>query len=327
MSSAGHHEPAPAGPGAWDTEWPDEFIDHSEHSSTPQKTFSSKFHPQESHSEHIQENTPPEPPRERHYRPRQCRICLEHVLPTYHPPSENLPGFLQSGTPRVTYESEDGGRLLRPCQCKGTAMYVHEECLKAWRYSDAGLAQRNFYECPTCGYKYRLQRLGLSAAISSVATQIALTLLILLIVTFTLGFVADPIIDFCLDPSFLGLTSITGNTRYDVSDILPTEDVSGWGEHFMKGFASLGLMSLLKTLFASPVQFFLRSTGNRNRNQGRERLGYITWIMVAVGVATFLYAIWKGVRLWVKRTLANASASVMDVHNADDVDEEEEDSS
>lgn len=107
--------------------------------------------------------------------------------------------------------------------------------------------------------------------------------------TFTLGFVADPIIDFCLDPSFLGLTSITGNTRYDISDILPTEDVSGWGEHFMKGFASLGLMSLLKTLFASPVQFFFRSTGNRNRNQGRERLGYITWIMVAVGVATFLY--------------------------------------
>lgn len=142
------------------------------------------------------------------------------------------------------------------------------------------------------------------------ATQITLTLLILLIVTFTLGFVADPIIDFCLDPSFLGLTSITGNTRYDVSDILPTDDVSGWGEHFMKGFASLGLMSLLKTLFASPVQFFFRSTGNRNRNQGRERLGYITWIMVAVGVATFLYVSLPFRRL--KRDVDSESAGNME---------------
>lgn len=164
MSSAGHREPTN---GVWDTVWPDELIDHSEHSST-QNTPSSNSRSHESHSEFVHEDAPPDPPRERHYRPRQCRICLEHVLPTYHAPPENLPGFLQSRTPRVTYESEDGGRLLRPCQCKGTAMYVHEECLQAWRYSDAGLARRNFYECPTCGYRYRLQRLGLSAAISSV---------------------------------------------------------------------------------------------------------------------------------------------------------------
>lgn len=171
MSSSGLNEPNPAGPGGWDTEWPDDFIDHSEHSST-QDTHPTNSQPQRAHSEHAEENAPPEPARERHYRPRQCRICLEHVLPTYHPPPENLPGFLQSGTARVTYESDDGGRLLRPCQCKGTAMYVHEECLKAWRYSDAGLARRNFYECPTCGYKYRLQRLGLSDAISSVGESI-----------------------------------------------------------------------------------------------------------------------------------------------------------
>lgn len=117
--------------------------------------------------------------------------------------------------------------------------------------------------------------------------QVGLTLLVLLIVTFTLGFVADPIIDFCLDPSFYGLFFGSGRTtRYDV---LPPENLSGWSEHFMKGFASLGLMSFLKTLFASPVQLFFRSSGGRNRNQGRDRLNGITWIMVLVGVATFLY--------------------------------------
>jgi hypothetical protein len=111
-------------------------------------------------------------------------------------------------------------------------------------------------------------------------------------VTFALGFVADPIIDFCLEPSFYGLFFGSGRTtRYDV---LPQEDQSGWSEHFMKGFASLGLMSFLKTLVSSPVQLFFRSsTGGRNRNTGRDRLSGMTWIMVLVGVTTFLYVSFK----------------------------------
>lgn len=82
---------------------------------------------------------------------------------------------------------------------------------------------------------------------------------------------------------------IFGSGKANHYDVLPSEDLSGWGEHFMKGFASLGLMSFLKTVFASPVQIFFRSSGNRNRNQGRDRLNSITWIMVLVGAATFLY--------------------------------------
>lgn len=152
MSASGH-EPTPGG---WDSQWPEELIDRP----GTQQSCS------EAQNEHNHEDAQRQPPRERHYRPRTCRICFDVVLPTYHPPSENLPGFLKSGS--VTYDSEEGGRLLRPCQCKGTSKYVHEECLKAWRYSDPGLARRNFYECPTCGYYYRLQRLGWSSAISSV---------------------------------------------------------------------------------------------------------------------------------------------------------------
>jgi hypothetical protein len=55
--------------------------------------------------------------RQRHWRPRQCRICLDTVQPTFDVPSENLPGFLQS-TGNVKYEDENG-RLIRPCMCKG----------------------------------------------------------------------------------------------------------------------------------------------------------------------------------------------------------------
>lgn len=104
-------------------------------------------------------------PRERHYRPRTCRICLETVLPTYHPPSDSLPAFLRSA-PNVTYESEDGGRLLRPCLCKGSQKYVHEQCLQAWRLQNPA-AIRNYWQCPTCRYKYRLERMNWAHWISS----------------------------------------------------------------------------------------------------------------------------------------------------------------
>jgi hypothetical protein len=97
--------------------------------------------------------------KQRHWKPRTCRICLETVLPTFHPPSENIPGIFQS-TPSVTYNSEEGGRLIRPCKCKGTAQFVHEGCLKEWRHADPSYGRRNYYECPTCGFRYKLQRIG-----------------------------------------------------------------------------------------------------------------------------------------------------------------------
>jgi hypothetical protein len=109
-----------------------------------------------------------EQPRRRrtHYPPRQCRICLETVLPTTHAPSESLPGFLQSA-PNVTYEDESG-RLIRPCNCKGSSKYVHEACLQAWRHADPSYGRRNYWQCPTCGFKYRLARLGAGRWIGSV---------------------------------------------------------------------------------------------------------------------------------------------------------------
>jgi hypothetical protein len=96
--------------------------------------------------------------RQRHYGPRQCRICLETVLPTYQPQAENIPGMFQP-PPKVVYESEEG-RLISPCKCKGSQRYVHDGCLDRWRHSDPSIGTKRFWECPTCKYKYRLSRLG-----------------------------------------------------------------------------------------------------------------------------------------------------------------------
>lgn len=103
--------------------------------------------------------------RRTHWPPRQCRICLETVQPTFNAGSDSLPGFLQS--PGVVYQ-DDTGRLIRPCLCKGSSKYVHDACLQAWRHADPGYGKRNYWQCPTCGFKYRLARLGAGRFVGSV---------------------------------------------------------------------------------------------------------------------------------------------------------------
>lgn len=59
----------------------------------------------------------------------------------------------------------------------------------------------------------------------------------------------------------------------------------------MKGFAGLGLMSMVKMLLASPLQFFRVGFGGGGggRRTGRDRMNDISWMVVLIGVATFLY--------------------------------------
>lgn len=258
----------------------------------------------------------------RHFGPRQCRICLEVVQPTYETPSENLPEMLQ-GMPSVSYFSEDGGRLIRPCLCKGGQKYVHEGCLASWRLQDPN-SKRNYWQCPTCRYKYRLERMTWAHWVSSTAAQITLTLAIFLGVVFLLGYVADPIIKLFLDPYMVV------SDPWD-DDVTPLEDeaYSGWLQHFAKGFASLGLLGCAKFLLSmNPFNWFsMRNYGmvgaGRPGATGRYRLQGIGWLAVLFGVMTFLWAVWKGVRSWSKRTLTRASERVMDVPLADDDDDDD----
>ncbi|CAG8283667.1 unnamed protein product [Penicillium salamii] len=226
------------------------------------------------------------------YPPRVCRICLESVLPTFQS-SE----FLQK--PRVVYESSDPecGRLFSPCQCKGSSRYVHEGCLQAWRHAGPKFGTRNFWQCPTCGFQYRLERLTWARWISSATMQLILTIAILMLTVFLLGFIADPIIDFYVGPVEVDLV----------------ENDSSWLAHFLKGLTSLGLLSFLKAFFAlSPSVWSLRSIAT-GRNSGRNRAAQRNWLIIMVGIGTFLWAVYKGVRAWSRRVLERAGAKVMDV--------------
>ena len=290
-----------AAPGAW--EWVDD-VPMSDTGPPPNPTADTSP-TAEAGSEHAtpQDSTESEPQanqqqqeqqeqQRRHYKPRVCRICLETVLPTFHMPPDNLPAMFQ-GPPTVTYESTDGGRLLKPCRCKGTQKYVHENCLQEWRHADPGYGKRNYYECPTCRYRYRLQRLGAGRLVGSVAAQIVLTLLVMATAVFLLGFVADPIINFCLDPYGVLFSWGDSDDRYYPEDEYDDGDEdSTWLVHFTKGFASLGLLSFFKVLFSSPMQFFYRQTiggGDGRGGTGRDRLSNMTWMLIVIGAASFVY--------------------------------------
>lgn len=252
-------------------------------------------------------NTTPKP--RKHWPPRTCRICFETVEPTFHPPSGSVPEMFQS-SPAVTYESPDpeAGRLLRPCRCKGSSKYVHEGCLQAWRHADPDYGKRNYWQCPTCGFRYRLERMQWGRWISSTATQILLTCFIFFMALFAMGFVADPIINLYVDPySVISSAPFSKvGARLETMGKLPNhtpkhgtltdDDVTSWTEHFLKGLASLGLLGFVKVLFAlSPWQWWnirtsgIMNGGGRSGNTGRDRLASISWVVVIIGIATFLW--------------------------------------
>jgi hypothetical protein len=235
------------------------------------------------------------PKAQRHYAPRTCRICLEIVNPTFEPVPEGIPSMF-SPAPQVQYISEDAdsGRLIRPCKCSGTGRYVHEGCLQEWRHADKKYGRRNYWECPTCKFKYRLERMRWSRWLSSKFLQIFFTVAIMFLTIFAFGFVADPIINLYLDP-YDTITSIPSQTLSDLH--FETEDTS-WAEHFLKGVASLGLLGFVKAFFAmSPWHWWnLRQSGvlggggrGRSGGTGRDRLENISWTLVIIGLMTFLY--------------------------------------
>ncbi|EGC46672.1 RING finger domain-containing protein [Histoplasma capsulatum var. duboisii H88] len=269
----------------------------------------------------------------RYYPSRTCRICLEVVHPTFQPVSEDLPDFLQS-TPRVTYESSDPelGRLIKPCKCKGSSRYVHEGCLNAWRHADAAFSERNYWQCPTCGFQYRLERMRWGRWITSTATQLALTGVILLLAMFLLGFVADPIINLYIDPFNTILSRLYDPDAAEKIIHLDegAPERTTWPEHFFKGLASLGVLSFVKVIFAlSPWQWWnLRNSnlvggGRRPAATGRDRAAQVGWVVLLIGVMTFLWTVYKGIRAWSRKMLEKAGDRVLDVPLEDDDEPED----
>ena len=123
--------------------------------------------------------------------------------------------------------------------------------------------------------------------------QIGLTLAILLFTVFLLGFIVDPIIDLYAAP----LETILDADFWDpatVPDVPSLEQRKSWLEHFVKGLASLGVLSFIKGFLAlSPWHWWNTRiyglTGSGGRSTGRNRVTSIGWVVVLIGVGSFLW--------------------------------------
>ncbi|KAF3189356.1 hypothetical protein TWF225_003087 [Orbilia oligospora] len=299
-------------PGGWDAEPqlpdftnPDPTASASSSSSTGAGPSSS------STSQPTQEQT------RRRRRPvlKQCRICLDQTTEDVDP---------------------ELGRLISPCKCKGSARYVHEECLRAWRLHSAN--SQSFYKCPTCHFEYRFLRLRVAQMMASTVLVGSITALILLITVYILGFVADPIINLYINPWYAvdgGSFSFTinGFTVYGPalhntprSPPIPRSAVGvGIVEHMVRGLSALGLIGFGKVLIFSHhwIRYVFGGPGVR-RGDGRDRMGQLSWIIIIWGVVNFLIFVWGYVRGWTKNILDKIAAGVADIGSEDDDDEEEE---
>ena len=139
--------------------------------------------------------------------------------------------------------------------------------------------------------------------IGSTASQLVLTLAIFVVVVFVLGFVADPIINFYMDPydTFAsGVGNLSGEGRGE--GLFPGDEEweeRGWGEHFGKGLAGLGLLGFLKALMAMSwwnwwnLRGALPGQGGGVRvgggTTGRDRVAGVSFLVIAIGAGTFLW--------------------------------------
>lgn len=239
---------------------------------------------------------------------------------------------------------------MRPCKCKGSQQYVHEGCLRAWR--GASPADRNLWQCPTCKYEYRLSSLKWSRFLNSAILRAFLTAIIMVIALFILGFVADPIINIWIDPAGAVVDVVKGGFDgfEEILDYIPDDEPNTWFTHFSKGLLSLGLVGLVKVFFGlGPLHWFNMRGGGR-RGRGRDRLENVSWVLVFIGVATFLgvcphvsshqmslyiltkastdfaKAVWKGVSAACARYLSKVSDDIIDVSGGGDDSEDEGDS-
>ncbi|KAI0806389.1 hypothetical protein GGR55DRAFT_203341 [Xylaria sp. FL0064] len=255
---------------------------------------------------------------------RKCRICLEWVPPTHE--DVGVLGGMRNRRPRRQYISEDGDRLISPCLCKGSIKYMHEGCLKLWMNENPSKG----YKCDICKYQYRMERLSWAERLRSPVISLAMTLTILFVTVFLLGFVADPILGLWLDPVGTITDSVIPGARFADEDIIDLGEADGWFEHLLKGVFSLGLLGFVKAFLAmSPWQWWnlrtsgIVSGGARRAGTGRQRMENINLTLVLIGVLTFLYTVWKGTRKYTQRTLDRASQKILNVQIDEDSDDED----
>jgi RING-variant domain len=257
------------------------------------------------------------------YPTRMCRICHEDVVPTITMYPPGLPPAFQR--PLIEYKNEDEyGRLIKPCKCRGGMRYIHEMCLKNSRTH--GVRAGSLWKCHECGHQFNFQRLTLQRYLGSTSVSAAATVLVMILMMFILGFIADPIINLYVDP----YDTLVGREDFwsEVELQNANEGVSGWSLHFLKGMVSMGLVGFLKTALLNPFQWWnLRGTGwisarsSGTSTTGRDRAANVSWIAIVIGISSAFYFFYQWVQTIIGRTLQRIGNNIVDTQLPGDDDD------
>lgn len=87
---------------------------------------------------------------------------------------------------RICHGGAEDGRLISPCLCKGSMMFVHIACLQRWR---AVGGSRHYFRCDTCHYEYQLRRVAWARWLSKAWVSHVLTVIVLLLLVLVAGYV------------------------------------------------------------------------------------------------------------------------------------------
>ena len=191
---------------------------------------------------------------------RECRYCGDEVKGAVMAKSQVNPFAMQKWQLQYTDDDPQKGKLLRPCKCKGTMRYVHEGCLNAWASSDSSRSSA----CPTCKVKYNRTETRGSKILTSWWLKLSVTFVILWFAMFLLGFIADPIINLYVDGASTIFEQARAPTTYSrkrgvFKKVTVNEygEIGSWTQHFMKGLASLGVLSFARVMIlANPWNYW-----------------------------------------------------------------------
>lgn len=224
--------------------------------------------------------------------------------------------------PVVEYLSDNEyGRLCKPCKCKGGMRYIHELCLRRCRTE--GRRPGAMWKCDLCGYEFNFTRLTMQRYLGSKKVSGLLTILFMLTVMFLLGFVADPILNLYADPyeTIIGHEDLWQRVEVEQAK----EKLGSWGQHFVKGLVSMGVLSFLRTMLLNPFHWFnLRNSGlvggraSGRATTGRDRAVNVSWLMIAIGVVTAFYLFYQWVQIIIGRYLQRLGNNIVDTQLPDD---------
>ncbi|CAG8582618.1 9814_t:CDS:2, partial [Scutellospora calospora] len=219
-------------------------------------------------------------------------------------------------------EEESLGRLISPCQCKGTMRlellkYVHVECLNNWRRRSQ--KKSSFFQCDECKYKYAFRRTTIAKFATNEFVLTFVTLTLFAFCVFIGGFLAKFLL-YLYPVAEFGDDYIADEFKYaplfrepmEFSTIFRIDYV-----HILLGFMFVGFVGFVQLLFSlmwfGPFRFGpTGATGGRRGVDGITAVFFT--IIVAVGVLKAIYGMYKLVASASRRILERVELTILEVN-------------